>query len=84
MPLYYFHFAVGRKRYPDELGVQFDSVEAAYLDAFRAAEEMWIELIKKGEDPTTGSFEICDTNGDLLLILPFKEVLKPVRKPPLS
>lgn len=81
MPLFYFHLLVGKERYPDDLGVEFDSVEAAYLDAFRAAQEMWSELLKDGKDPTTHGFEISDADGKVLLTLPFKEVLEATRKP---
>jgi Domain of unknown function (DUF6894) len=52
MPLFYFHLTVGREHSPDDLGVEFDSVEAAYLDAFATAREMWSELLKNREDPT--------------------------------
>jgi hypothetical protein len=80
MPLFYFHLKVGRNRYPDHLGVEFDSLEAAYLDAFEAARDMWSELLKSREDPTAHSFEICNADGELLLTLPFTEVLEPVRR----
>jgi Domain of unknown function (DUF6894) len=72
MPLFYFHLRVGSQRSPDDLGVEFDSAEAAYLDAFATAREMWSELLKNREDPTTHSFEICNDNGELLFILPLR------------
>jgi len=81
MPVFYFHLLVGKQRSPDDLGVEFDGIEAAYLDAFHAAQEMWSELLKNGEDPTKHSFEICNSDGELLLTLPFKEVLDASQKP---
>ena len=81
MPHFYFHLRVGRERCPDHLGVEFDSLEGAYLDAFEAAREMWSELLKHREDPTAHTFEICDADGKLLLSLPFTEVLEAARKP---
>jgi hypothetical protein len=79
---YYFHLKVGRERYPDDLGIEFSNLETAYLDAFQAARDMWMELLNNREDPTTRSFEISVANdGRLLLTLPFKEVLEAARKP---
>ena len=81
MPLFYFHLRVGKERYPDDLGVEFSDLDAAYFDAFASAKEMWTELLKDGEDPTTRSFEIADADGKLLLTLPFKEVLEAAQNP---
>jgi hypothetical protein len=80
MPHYYFHLIVGRERYRDELGVTFESLEAAYLDAFEAAREMWSELLKERRDPAIHSFEIANEDGSVLMILPFAEVLEAARK----
>jgi len=81
MPLFYFHLLVGKQRYPDDMGIEFDSLEAAYLNAFEGMREMWVELLKEGDDPTTRSFEISDSDGKILLIVPFTEVLEAARKP---
>ena len=81
MPLFYFHLTVSGERSPDDLGVEFESVEAAYLDAFATAREMWSELLQRREDPTTHCFEICNADGELLLTLPFTEVLEAGQKP---
>jgi hypothetical protein len=37
----------------------------------RRRQDMWSELLKAGEDPTTHRFEISDTDGNLLLSVPF-------------
>jgi len=81
MPHYYFHLIVDTERHIDSLGVEFPSLDAAYLDAFEAAREMWSELLKEREDPLTHTFEISDADGQLLLTLPFIEVLEQARKP---
>lgn len=71
---YYFHLRVGRTISPDEIGLDLADVETAYLEAFKAAEEMWSELLAQGSDPLTRSFEISDERGQVLLTLPFHEV----------
>jgi hypothetical protein len=80
VPLFYFHLLVGGERSPDDVGVEFDSLEAAYLDAFEAAREMWSELLEQRKDPTERSFEICGADGTILMTLPFTEVLEVARK----
>ena len=80
MPHYYFHLRVGRQHYPDHLGVDFENLESAYLDAFQAARDMWTELLRERKDPTTHRFEIANEDGQVLLTLPFTEVLEQSRK----
>lgn len=61
---------------PDDEGLEFESLEAAYLEAFRAAREMWPELLIKRSDPRDFAFEISDRYGTLLMVVPFTEVLE--------
>jgi len=83
---YYFDLRVGPTLSPDEIGLDLPDVETAYLEAFKAAQEMWSELLAEGSDPLIRSFEIADERGQILLTLPFREVLERTRKPtaPLS
>ena len=83
---YYFDLRVGPTLSPDEIGLDLPDVETAYLEAFKAAQEMWSELLAEGSDPLIRSFEIADERGQILLTLPFREVLERARKPsaPLS
>jgi hypothetical protein len=53
---YYFHLRIGGTISPDEIGVDLPDVETAYLEAFKAAEEMWSELLAEGLDPLMRSF----------------------------
>ena len=76
---YYFHLRIGGTISPDEIGLDLPDVETAYLEAFKAAEEMWSELLADGLDPLTRSFEISD-GRQVLLTLPFREVLERARK----
>jgi hypothetical protein len=83
---YYFHLRVGPTLSPDEIGLDLPDLETAYLEAFKAAQEMWPELLTERCDPLIRSFEIADERGQILLTLPCREVLERARKPsaPLS
>ena len=76
---YYFHLRIGSTISPDEIGLDLPDVETAYLEAFKAAEEMWSELLADGLDPLMRSFEISD-GRQVLMTLPFREVLERARK----
>jgi hypothetical protein len=55
----------------------------AYLEGFRAATDLWRELLLARRDPRTHAFEIADVSGKVLLVLPFSEILEatnPARK----
>lgn len=58
----------------DEDGLEFSDLDAAYLEAFRAARDIWQELLVEGEDPQLYAFEIADDAGQVLIDLPFIEV----------
>src|SRR5689334_8039797 len=76
MPRYFFNFRQAGSVAPDEGGSEFDSVEAAYLAAFKAAQEMWHELLLARQDPRLCAFEVVDESGNGLFNLPFGEVLE--------
>src|SRR5262249_5976797 len=77
---FYFHLKVGRDLQPDDIGLELPSLEMAYLEAFKAAQEMWSDLLAKRKDPTIHSFEIADETGRELMRVPFSEVLDRARK----
>ncbi|WP_114946761.1 DUF6894 family protein [Microvirga calopogonii] len=86
MPRFFFHLRGGLEGLSrHEIGVTVPDVEAAYLEAFQAATDMSQEWLKKGRNPRCYAFEIMNTAGELVLVLPFSEVLdrqsgrKPVR-----
>jgi len=76
---YYFHLRIGDTFSPDEIGLDLPDVETAYLEAFKAAQDMWSELLVDGLDPFMRSFEISDGH-QVLMTLPFREVLERARK----
>lgn len=76
MPQFFFHYREGNEYCADDTGIQFDTFELAYLDAFATAGEMWSELMSRRVDPRTCSFEIADPAGNMLALLNFKELLE--------
>jgi hypothetical protein len=82
MPRYFFHLCAPDAYSPDDLGVEFSGIEAAYLGAYQAALEMSIEMLRDRVDPARHSFEIADQAGQLLFELPFSEVMRPSGKLP--
>jgi hypothetical protein len=79
MSRYFFNFRQGTAYSIDEEGCDFDSVEEAYLAAFRAAQDMWRDLLIARQDPLLCAFEITDTDGHDLVVLPFGEILDACR-----
>jgi hypothetical protein len=82
MRRYYFDFRQDAQLTHDNLGCEFPSIEDAYLEAFNAAREIWVELLRQRRDPRHCSFEVHDGAGSLLFVLPFWEVLESCRNYP--
>jgi hypothetical protein len=76
MPRYRFNFRDAEALIVDEIGTEFENLDLAYLDAFRAAQDIWHERLKARRDPRSCAFEIADDDGNLLMVLPFLEVLE--------
>jgi len=86
MPIFFFDFREGEKLSIDDVGIEFPDVETAYLEAFRAAQEIWFERLRQRQDPLICAFEIRDSARNLLLVLKFDEILgtNPGDPPPWS
>ncbi|MGA7809864.1 MAG: hypothetical protein WCB02_35225 [Bradyrhizobium sp.] len=63
----------------DEIGVEFSSVEAAYLNGYDAMLEIAFEKLRLRQDPAEDAFEIMDGEGHMLMHVPVSEVLRPRR-----
>src|SRR5215471_18575194 len=81
MPQFFFHFQQHGVLIQDDIGTDLPSAEEAYLEAFRAARELWAEMLLDREDPITCCFDVQDAQGQPLFVLPFVEVLE-VCQPP--
>ncbi len=77
MPCFYFDYRDGDGRLErDEDGIDFPSLEAAYLDAHLAIIDIWAEARREGRDPRPASFEIRDAHSRGVIELPFAEALR--------
>jgi hypothetical protein len=77
MPHFFFNYTSGGVNCVDDIGTEFPSLEAAYLDACEAALALAFEKLRGRQDPTNDAFEIVDEKQNLLMHLPFSEVLQP-------
>jgi hypothetical protein len=82
MPRFYLHLWTGAEYITDQEGDELESADAAYLEAFEAAKEMAVDLIRSHANPTQHRFDVLDRSGRILFEVPFTEVLGKVRKPP--
>jgi len=73
---FFFHFCDGETSTRDELGLDFASVEEAYMEAISAARAMWPELLADRRDPRGCAFEIANGRGQVLFRLEFIELLE--------
>jgi len=77
MPKFFFNHTSHEDVSVDESGTEFPSLEAAYLDTCSAILDISFEKLRERIDPTEDIFEIVSELGDLLVTIPFKEVLHP-------
>ena len=75
MPRFFFDFRQAGEFTADAAGTELADVEQAYLEAFKASQEMWSELLKKRRDPRRCFFEVRGETGDILFIFPLQEVV---------
>lgn len=75
MGRYYFDFCQAGEVTVDTIGADFANVEIAYLEAYKAAQEMWGQLLARRQDPRHCHFDVRDDCGFALFRFPFGEVL---------
>ena len=75
MPKFYFHLRGPNGLDYDDEGLELASVEAAYLEAFKAVPGMGSDLASTAKNPIRYGFEITDARGTTLMVVPFGEVL---------
>jgi hypothetical protein len=80
MPRFYFHLRRAGELIADVEGSELAHGEAAYLEAFKSARELWTVLLAKREDPTVYAFEVTDDRGRLVFVLPLVEILETAQK----
>ncbi|WP_043752955.1 DUF6894 family protein [Methylobacterium nodulans] len=81
MPLFYFHLRTPEGLDRDDCGLELESVELAFLEAYRAVPDMASELARKGKNPDRYAFQITDSSQRSLMEVPFSEALERGRQP---
>jgi hypothetical protein len=77
MPLFFFNFTSDGIVSVDDVGAEFPSLEAAYLDTCHAVRDISVEKLQSREYPIGASFEILDDQRRELMHVPFSELLRP-------
>jgi hypothetical protein len=75
MGRYFFHLWLGDVYECDDVGLECADAEEAYLQAFLAAQDGWIDQVHQRTDPRRHRFEVADATGAVLFELPFTEVM---------
>jgi len=73
---YYFHVRTRDGLALDPEGAEFETLEAAYDEAFQAAREILADRLLRGEIIDGEVFEITMENGVVAATVPFREVLR--------
>src|SRR5882724_6061610 len=79
MPKFFFNHISQDDVSVDESGADFPSLEAACFDTYHAILDIAFEKLRERQDPNDDTFEIVSERGDVLVIIPFSEVLQPRR-----
>ena len=81
MQRFYLHLRRGEMAVaPDDDGAEFASIEEAYLETFKGAQELWLELLRDRQDPRQYVYDITDGDGAVLMELPFAEIVESCRR----
>lgn len=82
MPHYFFDLVGPEGVEVDELGLEFDSLEFAYLEADRAARAIAAEMLHARTSPAGHYFALRDAARRLVIEVPFEDFLRSRRPPP--
>jgi hypothetical protein len=75
LPQFFFNFRDEAGLDRDQEGLDLPDPDAAYMEAFEAAKEMWIDAIRDMRNPMRQSFAIVDADNKVLIVVPFGEVI---------
>ena len=81
MPRFFFHLRTPAGLERDDIGLDLDGVERAYLDAYASIPAMGVDMLLEKANPYRYAFEIMDEGGNLLMEVPFSEALDEKKKP---
>jgi hypothetical protein len=72
---FYFHLWLGDRYERDEIGLECCEAEEAYIQAFHAAQDGWVEAVRARSDPRRYRFDVADAAGTVIFEVPFVEVI---------
>ena len=72
---YFFDFFDGATWSQDDVGIELDSAEKAYLEAYEGARGMWAELMDGKRNPGACAFDVRGPDGQSLFRFHFTELL---------
>src|SRR5262249_20456074 len=76
IPRFFFDHWDESKLVRDDDGLDLADLDPAYLDAFKAATDMWLEALRDRYNPSKQRIEIRDASDRILLVLPLSEVIE--------
>jgi hypothetical protein len=76
MPRFYFNVRDGDILITDQEGVEMPGKMAAAEEAKQAARDLLAERVKYGEPIESRQFEVLNDNGETIMTLPFRSVLR--------
>ena len=76
MPQFFFHYHSPQGVTRDEIGCDFQTLEHAYVDAYRSAVDLGAEMLKAHKNPASHRIEIANTQGEMLMELRFDEIFR--------
>jgi len=77
MPCFFFHIRCSDQTLSlDEFGLDFPDVETAYVEAFRAAQDIKGVFTSRNQNPRDYAIEAVNARGELVISLPFSEIFE--------
>ena len=80
MPRYFFHQIHKGERIPDDRGIDLSDLGEAREEALAGALEIMADRLWQNKEPNHSRFEICDSKGAVLTVVPFSDALKSLRE----
>lgn len=77
MPRYFFNIITASGAIVDDEGSDLRNLGQARLEAIKDARALMSTAMQDGRTIFGRSIAICDETGDVLMVLPFSEVVKP-------
>lgn len=75
MPIFYFHLRTKDGIEMDDIGIELENAESAYLAACAAIPGISIELVRRKSSPLQYAFQVSNAEGHVYWEVPFGEAL---------